>query len=429
MARHFSKNTNDRITLSAGALTTYGGNTTTVALWRGQLDTNDGTLVEARGDSGSMQLSSRPHHNTVVYVAYGGDWDYVEAQTYSDNVWRIDAWTKPSGLATIRAHASVLGGSWTHTNLSTQRGDSAQPITQVIAGSGTALGSINGDLAALMIIERVLTDGEIEALDGGLAAWLTAIGSTAAGLWAFNQTVITDPVLDITSGGANQVSISGTSITTDPPGWDYSVLTPVELVGTAVLGALTCNGAITKGTVLTGSAALGGLVATGALHAVANDVLLVDPDDWITPVYGALMDDLMSSGWFDSVNSGEPSTPPGFGLTAAVWPQSITPVPSLSGLATTSARVVFVVRMYHPAVSTNMDQMELPMVRAVSALMRRYHDDFDFGGVIRNVDLLGEAGAPLSANAGYLEYPDGALYRVYDVLVPCLILDIWPQGT
>jgi hypothetical protein len=59
--------------------------------------------------------------------------------------------------------------------------------------------------------------------------------------------------------------------------------------------------------------------------------------------------------------------------------------------------------------------------------MRRWHDNFDFGGVIRNVDLLGITGRQLRYDAGYFE-DETAKYRVVDITIPCIVNDIWPQN-
>ncbi|MET8987757.1 hypothetical protein ABZW49_20110 [Nonomuraea wenchangensis] len=72
------------------------------------------------------------------------------------------------------------------------------------------------------------------------------------------------------------------------------------------------------------------------------------------------------------------------------------------------------------------DAIDPAMLAALDALMSAYSGDFDLGGRIRNVDLLGQTGPPLSAQAGYLEQ-DGNTYRVFTVTLPLLINDVWDQ--
>lgn len=153
-----------------------------------------------------------------------------------------------------------------------------------------------------------------------------------------------------------------------------------------------------------------------------------DSEDWLDSIFDAVVSDVQRSGYFDQVNEHEPKRAPQgrTKLSAAIWVQSIAPIGSISGSATTSARIVFIVRMYHNMITGQPDLMERRLLKATSNLIRRYHDDFDFEGMIRNIDLLGAYGISLSANAGYVEH-DKVNFRVMDLLVPCLVNDVWPQ--
>lgn len=147
---------------------------------------------------------------------------------------------------------------------------------------------------------------------------------------------------------------------------------------------------------------------------------------WIDPIFDAVVSDAQMSGYFDKVNQHEPKRAPNSGVTCAIWVQSIEPLALISGLATTSGRIVFTLRMYTNMLKDPPDAIDPTMMRAMSNLMRRYHDDFDFAGTIRNVDLLGAHGIALSAVSGYLEI-DKKEFRIVDLTIPCLVNDIWPQ--
>lgn len=149
-------------------------------------------------------------------------------------------------------------------------------------------------------------------------------------------------------------------------------------------------------------------------------------EDWIDPIFDAVVSDVQRSGYFEKINQHEPKRKPKFGLSAAVWVQSIDPIPLASGLAATSARLLFIVRIYVKMLSEPQDDIDPNMVRAASNIIRRYHDDFDFEGMIRNVDLLGQFGIALAAQAGYLEM-DNTHYRIMDITVPCIVNNVWPQ--
>lgn len=146
-----------------------------------------------------------------------------------------------------------------------------------------------------------------------------------------------------------------------------------------------------------------------------------------TGILNALVSHALSLGVFERVNTHEPKNAPGHGLTAAAWVDSIAPMAIVSGLAATSARIVFNVRVYGSAEQEPADMIDPNMVGAIDQLMNAYSGDFTLGGLVRNVDLLGQGGGPgLSALAGYLQQ-DGRLYRVMTLTVPVIVNDVWTQ--
>jgi hypothetical protein len=149
-------------------------------------------------------------------------------------------------------------------------------------------------------------------------------------------------------------------------------------------------------------------------------------EEWLDPIFDAVVSDVQASGYFDRVNLHEPKVAPGYGLTAAVWVQRILAVGAISGLAVTAARLEFKIRLYTNMIMEPQDMIDPMMLKAVSNLIRRYHDDFDFSGAIRNVDLLGQTGDPLEAEFGYIEQDD-KLYRTATISLACLVNDVWPQ--
>lgn len=146
----------------------------------------------------------------------------------------------------------------------------------------------------------------------------------------------------------------------------------------------------------------------------------------VQAILDAVVSHAAASGQFERVNGHEPKSAPGNGLTAAVWVQSVGPVPNGSGLQRTSAVVVFNVRVYAPMLMEPQDAIDPALVGAVDALMSAYSGDFELGGNVRCVDLLGMAGIPLSAQAGYLEQ-DKRIYRVMTITLPVIVDDAWEQ--
>ncbi len=142
-------------------------------------------------------------------------------------------------------------------------------------------------------------------------------------------------------------------------------------------------------------------------------------------ILDAVASHALASGLFEAVNGHEPKSAPDNGLTAAVWVQSIAPIRS-SGLAATSGRLELVVRLYTGMLSEPQDAIDPGLLAAVSTLLAAYSGDFELGGQVRAVDLLGQAGEPLSAQAGYINQ-DHRLYRIMDIRLPILVNDLWQQ--
>jgi hypothetical protein len=123
----------------------------------------------------------------------------------------------------------------------------------------------------------------------------------------------------------------------------------------------------------------------------------------------------------------EPVSAPGSGLTYAVWLGDTAPSPQNSGLASTSARVVFNGRLYLPADTEPMDDVDVILSGAVDQLLGAYSGDFTLGGTVRNLDLLGADGDPLRAEYRYLQL-DSITYRTANLNLPMIVNDVWTQG-
>lgn len=147
----------------------------------------------------------------------------------------------------------------------------------------------------------------------------------------------------------------------------------------------------------------------------------------ISDLIDAVTSHASSSGWFDMVQGHEPKSPPGNGLTCAVFVSGVGPARTGSGLATTTVRVELTARIYKPFISQPEDLIDPNVVNACDDFMTALSGDFDLGGHARNVDLLGAQGAPLSARAGY-QTIDKNVYRVLDITVPIIVNDAFAQG-
>lgn len=136
----------------------------------------------------------------------------------------------------------------------------------------------------------------------------------------------------------------------------------------------------------------------------------------------------MASGLFDRVNTHEPKNKPGRGLTAALWVDRIEPARGRSGLAVTSARVVFNVRIYTNMLQNPQDAIDPNVVAAADILFEAYSADFDLGGTDRWIDLLGATqGHELFCQSGYINI-DNMTYRVLTLTVPVIVENAWSQS-
>ncbi len=147
----------------------------------------------------------------------------------------------------------------------------------------------------------------------------------------------------------------------------------------------------------------------------------------VSGIVDGVVSHAMTTGLFETVNGHEPKNQPGNGLNCAVWADRISPVPGASGLQVTTAYVIMNVRLYTSMLQQPYDGIDPDLMAAVDALITAYSGDFNLGGKVRNVDLLGAHGDSLSAQAGYLEQ-DKKVYRVMTITVPMVVNDTWSQS-
>lgn len=135
----------------------------------------------------------------------------------------------------------------------------------------------------------------------------------------------------------------------------------------------------------------------------------------------------LASGYFEKVNKHEPKNAPGLGLTAAIWLQNLTPLGEASGMAATSGRLEWTLRIYQNALYQPQDAIDPYVLEAANVLFTAYSADFELGGTVRNIDLLGAHGTPLSGRAGYLNQ-DGKILRIFDITIPLIVNDLYTQA-
>jgi hypothetical protein len=143
----------------------------------------------------------------------------------------------------------------------------------------------------------------------------------------------------------------------------------------------------------------------------------------IQGIIDAVASDALKLGVFEWVNTHEPKSAP-HGLGAAIWVQDIRPAPS--GLDSTTVRLTLNVRVFTSMTAEPQDMIDPQLVAAVDALMAAYTGGFTLGGLVRSIDLLGNTGEPLAAQAGYVKIGD-RLLRIITITLPMIINDVWAQ--
>lgn len=141
-------------------------------------------------------------------------------------------------------------------------------------------------------------------------------------------------------------------------------------------------------------------------------------------VFRAVCDHARTLGGFAAVLDAEPkSALDASGLSIAFWAGPIDPVQA-SGLSATSVRMELTARLYRNMLAK--PYSDAILLDGVDRLIGGLSGDFDLGGRLRSIDLLGAYGAPLGFVTGYVEL-DSKLYRIADVTIPLIVNDLWTQ--
>lgn len=188
------------------------------------LDANQNHHIEVNPEVGGTVRVSQTGFTTTSYAAYVGQWALL-------------VFTKPAGNSVVRTHLYRYDtATWAHADLGSINDQTA--VTRFFVGihAGTAE-FLNANLAAIgMWTGTVLADATLEAsgMITALSNWVTLAPTT---LWRFNQDSTSVPVFDLMAGGADQVSVTGTTVSVDnPPGFSFAV--DVNGTAAASLGPL-----------------------------------------------------------------------------------------------------------------------------------------------------------------------------------------------
>lgn len=147
----------------------------------------------------------------------------------------------------------------------------------------------------------------------------------------------------------------------------------------------------------------------------------------IVAIRAALISHALSLGMFAQVSGHEPKVAPPDGLHGALWVEEIGPARNNSGQVSTTLRLVFNFRVGTNMLAEPEYDTDAVILVVVAALMAAYSGDFELGGEVMEIDLLGAYGLPLQAKAGYLDQ-DKRLYRVMVLTIPLIVNDVFTQA-
>jgi hypothetical protein len=145
----------------------------------------------------------------------------------------------------------------------------------------------------------------------------------------------------------------------------------------------------------------------------------------IQGLFDRIQSHALTTGLFESVNTHEPKSAPGTGTHAAIWVEAVRPLGS-SGLGSTSGLIEFRIRLMSGMLQEPQGSIDPNLLKAADTLLSTYSGDFTLGDSVRCIDLLGQSGASLSLEAGYIMV-DKTMLRVYEITLPVIINDLWEQ--
>jgi hypothetical protein len=144
------------------------------------------------------------------------------------NTWQWLGFSKATGTATPTFHRSVYGsGTWTHTAGNSAIASSAGAVTHHTFGALSPAGGNYRDVryATVGWWNRSLPNLEVESFSNATLQLYQVSGGAPAALWDFNQSSTATSVSDLMGNGANQTSITQTTVINgaDPSGFTFGI--------------------------------------------------------------------------------------------------------------------------------------------------------------------------------------------------------------
>lgn len=400
-------------------------------------------------DSEDYELGTEYRANADITVTHIRIWTGAGEETIANRRARI--WTAAGSQLAIVTLPDDLSTGWSSHALDT--GLEVTSGTKFVVSYMT--GGNYGALANAL-------DADVASGDGNITA-LSASNATNGSNGKFNETPGAFPTLGAGSHPFYGVDVTYTVGIGGNTAPHITALTSVESGATATVTAVVADdetltgltvrfkwGDATSDTVVTYPtlsaqhtySATGNyavlVTATDASGAADNEAVVAEihvPDSGINDftedefkdLFSKLTSHAKSLGVFDRVDSREPVNKPVGGLACAFWLNDYRPVPAGSGLTATSMVLDVRATVFCPLNKRPASEVEVAVLYATHRLMKVLSGDFELSSVVRNIDLLGQTGTAMHADFGYLEYDDGAWYRIGEIRLPLIINDVYEQ--
>lgn len=211
-ARHFTSASSDLIRTGLGALGFAFGPGTCAAIVNPasvitQVIFAAGTSITA---AYRLQLTNSGQVRLLINAG-----NTHSTTTYGANKWWLLAGSKANGNVAGRFHLyDYAADAWTHEAGVTTVANGTVPATRGNIGvaQDESTAPFNGDIAVAAVWNVVLSDSQIEALAYDLLSWHAP--SQPKALWVLDQDAISQGIVDRSGNGADQSSITGTSLGT-----------------------------------------------------------------------------------------------------------------------------------------------------------------------------------------------------------------------
>lgn len=178
--------------------------------------------IETSANSSKLALQFSDT-NKIQLIIGTSNKDTTVGITASDG-WVLAGASRASGSSVPRGHKYVYStDTWTHTDAAAASGGDSTDLTggRAQIGRWQTTDFMNGDILEVGAAKRALSDAEWELLPFTL---LAALGMVPDALWLLDQHATTQTVIDLSGNGANQTSLTNTSIaTTSVPLWNYGI--------------------------------------------------------------------------------------------------------------------------------------------------------------------------------------------------------------